>query len=209
MRPRAILADDHRMVAEGIGRLIGEIADLVDQVGNGRDLVVSVRRHRPDVVVSDISMPVMSGLEALRQLRQEGCAVRFIFVTIHADGRLAAEAIKSGANGFVPKQAAGEELLEAMRAVMAGRTYISPHIAKDVVMAAAEGEDPEIRHLTVRQLEVLRLIGEGKRMKEIAAELGLSVRTIEDHKSQLMQSLSAGTTTELVKFAMKKGLASG
>jgi two-component system, NarL family, response regulator NreC len=209
MRPRTILADDHRMVAEGLGKLIGEVAVLVDQVENGRDLVVSVRRNRPDIVVSDVSMPLMSGLEALRQLRAEGCSVRFIFVTIHTDGRLAAEAIKSGANGFIPKQAAGEELLDAMRAVMAGRTYISPRVAKDVVIAASEGGGKETGQLTIRQLEVLRLIGEGKRMKEIAAELCISVRTVEDHKSQLKQLLGAGTTTELVKFAMKKGIVSG
>jgi two-component system, NarL family, response regulator NreC len=209
MRPRTILADDHRMVAEGLGRLIGEMAVLVDQVENGRDLVVSVRRNRPDIVVSDISMPIMSGLEALRQLRAEGCNVRFIFVSIHADGRLVAEAMKFGANGFVPKQAAGEELLDAMRAVMAGRIYISSHVAKDFIIASAEGEDRETGRLTNRQLEVLRLIGEGKRMKEIAAELRISVRTVEDHKSQLKQLLGAGTTTELVKFAMKKGIVSG
>jgi two-component system, NarL family, response regulator NreC len=209
MRPRTILADDHRMVAEGLGKLIGEVAVLVDQVENGRDLVVSVRRNRPDIVVSDISMPLVSGLEALRQLRAEGCNVRFIFVTIHADGRLAAEAIKSGANGFVPKQAAGEELLGAMRAVMAGRTYISPHVAKDFIVSAAEGEDRQSGRLTNRQLEVLRLIGEGKRMKEIAAELCISVRTVEDHKSQLKQLLGAGTTTELVKLAIKRGMVSG
>jgi two-component system, NarL family, response regulator NreC len=205
MRPRVILADDHVMVAEGLGHVIGRVADLVETVASGLQLVESVRRERPDIVVSDITMPGMSGLDAMRQLQSEHISVRFIFLTIHTEPRLAAEAMRAGARGYLLKQAAGEELLEAIRAVMAGRTYLTPLISADTLWAVAQGSHG-LRALTPRQLDVLRLIGHGKRMKEIAAELGLSVRTVEDHKAHLLDALGAESTADLVKFAVKQGL---
>lgn len=202
-----ILADDHAMVAEGLGRLISEVADLVGQVADGRELVDSTRRLKPDIVVSDVSMPVLSGLDALRQLRAGGSQARFIFLTAHTEAQLAAEAMRAGASGYLLKAAAGEELFEAIRAAMAGRVFLSPHIAGDVLRTISGANQGE-HQLTSRQREVLQLIAQGKRMKEIAADLTISVRTVEDHKSQLLVALGAKSTADLVKFAMKRGLVS-
>jgi DNA-binding NarL/FixJ family response regulator len=201
-----ILADDHVMVAQGLGRLLGEAAELVALVSDGRQLVESARTLRPDIVVSDVTMPVMSGLDAMRQLKADGSTARFIFLTIHTDARLAAQALRAGASGYLLKQAAGEELLEALRTVMDGRTYLTSLITKDVLWMMANPIEDDTPVLTPRQLDILRLIAEGKRMKEIAAELGLSVRTIEDHKAQLLRMLGVDSTAELVKFAVRQGL---
>jgi DNA-binding NarL/FixJ family response regulator len=195
------------MVAEGLGRLISEVADLVGQVADGRQLVDSARRLKPDIIISDVSMPVMSGLDALRQLKAEGSQARFIFLTVHTEAQLAAEAMRAGASGYLLKAAAGEELFEAIRAAMAGRVFLSPHIAGDVLRTISGANQGE-RQLTSRQREVLQLIAQGKRMKEIAADLNISVRTVEDHKSQLLVALGVKSTADLVKFAMKHGLVS-
>jgi DNA-binding NarL/FixJ family response regulator len=207
LRARVILADDHAMVAEGLGRLINEVADLVGQVANGRQLVDIARRLKPDIVISDVSMPVMSGLDALRQLKAEGSQARFIFLTAHTEAELAAEAMRAGASGYLLKAAAGEELFEAIRAAMADRVFLSPHIAGDVLRTISGANQGE-RQLTSRQREVLQLIAQGKRMKEIAADLNISVRTVEDHKSQLLVALGVKSTADLVKFAVKHGLVS-
>ncbi|MGV7213505.1 response regulator [Bradyrhizobium sp. UFLA05-112] len=201
-----ILADDHVMVAEGLGRLVGEVADLVAQVDNGKQLVEAVQRLKPDIVVSDVTMPVMSGLEALRQLKAGGSKARFIFLTVHTEPQLATQAIRDGACGYLLKAAAGEELLDAIRAVMADRIYLTPHITKDVLETMSRSADAGRSSLSSRQLEVLRLIAQGNRMKEIAAQLGISVRTVEDHKSQLLAALGVKSTADLVKFAIKQGL---
>jgi two-component system, NarL family, response regulator NreC len=204
MKPRVVLADDHQLVAEGLVRLISEKADIVANVNNGLDLVEIVTRLHPDIVVSDVSMPQLSGIQALRQLVAAGSKARFIFLTVHSDGDLAAEAIRAGAKGFVPKQAAGEEFFDAMNAVLAGRTYISPRITGEVL--ASFRASPAGPKLTVRQREVLSLVCDGHKMKKIAAELDLSVRTVEDHKAQLMHALGATSTAELVKIAIRRGL---
>jgi DNA-binding NarL/FixJ family response regulator len=209
VKPRVILADDHVMVAQGLGRLLADSANLVAVVNDGRQLVESARTLRPDVIVSDVSMPVMSGLDAMRELKAEGSNARFIFLTIHTDARLAAQALRAGASGYLLKQAAGEELLEALRTVMNGRTYLTPLITKDVLWTIATPSEDNAPALTPRQLEVLRLIGQGKRMKEIAAELNVSVRTIEDHKAQLLRLLQFESTADLVKFAVRRGLVQG
>ena len=207
MRPRVILADDHVMVAEALGRLIEEVADLVGRVANGQQLVERARQLKPDIIVSDITMPVMSGLDALRQLKSEQSSARFIFLTVHTEASVAAEAMRAGACGYLLKAAAGEELLEAIRAVMAGRVYLTPHIAGDVLRTISR---PAVRqeHLTSRQRDILRLVAQGKRMKEIAADLKISVRTVEDHKSQLLHVLGVKSTADLIRFAVKQGLIS-
>ncbi|WP_375788412.1 response regulator [Bradyrhizobium sp. Pha-3] len=208
MRPQIILADDHLMVAEGLGRLIGDVADLIAQVTDGRQLVDAVRRLQPDIVVSDITMPVLSGLDAMRELKAAGSRSRFIFLTVHTEPQVAAEALRAGASGYLLKAAAGEELFEAIRAVMAGRVYLTPHVTKDVLRAISQPEGKEASHLTQRQREVLQLIAQGKRMKAIAAELHISIRTVEDHKSQLLHTLDANSTADLIKLALKLGLVS-
>ena len=204
MRPRVLLADDHAVIAEGLARLIGDVADLVGQVNDGLRLVEEVRRLRPDIVVADITMPGMSGIDAMRQLKAEGSQARFIFLTIHTEGRLAAEAMRSGASGYLLKQAAGNELFDAIQAVTSGRTYLTPLITGDVLRNLTAPPDTAERELTPRQRDVLRLLAQGKRMKEIAAELDLSVRTVENHKAHLLQVLSLGSTADLVRFAIKQ-----
>jgi DNA-binding NarL/FixJ family response regulator len=196
------------MVAEGLGRLISEVADLVGQVADGRQLVDSARRLKPDIIISDVSMPVMSGLDALRQLKAEGSQARFIFLTMHTEAQLATEAMRAGASGYLLKAAAGEELFEAIRAAMAGRVFLSPHITGDVLRTISGRANQGERELTSRQREVLKLIAQGKRMKEIAADLNISVRTVEDHKSQLLVALGVKSTADLVKFAVKHGFVS-
>jgi len=209
VKPRVILADDHVMVAQGLGQLISEAADLVAVVSDGRQLVESSRTLHPDIIVSDVMMPIMSGLDAMRQLKADGSNARFIFLTIHTDARLAAQALRAGASGYLLKQAAGDELLEALRTVMDGRTYLTPLITKDVLRTMANPIEDGRPALTPRQLDILRLIAQGKRMKEIAAELDLSVRTIEGHKIQLLRMLDADSTADLIRFAVRQGLVQG
>jgi DNA-binding NarL/FixJ family response regulator len=204
MRPKVLLADDHAVIADGLARLIGDVADLVGQVNDGLRLVSEVRRLRPDIVVSDVTMPGMSGIDAMRQLKAEGSEARFIFLTIHSEARLAAEAMRSGASGYLLKQAAGHELFDAIHAVTSGRTYLTPLITGDVLRNLGSPADATARELTPRQREVLRLLAQGKRMKEIAADLDISVRTVENHKAHLLQVLNLGSTADLVRFAIKQ-----
>lgn len=204
MRPRVILADDHAIIAEGIARLIADVGDLVAQVGDGVRLIDEVRRLRPDIVVSDITMPGMSGIDAMRQLKAEGSKARFVFLTIHAEARLAAEAMRAGASGYLLKQAAGNELFDAIAAVMSGRSYLTPLITGDVLRDLDASSAAVRRELTSRQRDVLRLLAQGKRMKVIAAELGISIRTVENHKAHLMQVLELTTTADLVRFAIRQ-----
>jgi DNA-binding NarL/FixJ family response regulator len=156
-----------------------------------------------------VSMPGMTGLEAMKRLKTLGVRAKFIFLTLHAEPRLASEAMRAGASGYVLKQAAGDELIEAVRAVAGGLTYLTPLITRDVLRAMAQPDDAEQISLTPRQLDVLRLIAEGKRMKEIASELQISVRTVETHKQSLQHALGAETTADLIKFAIKHGLIQG
>ena len=204
MRPRVLLADDHAIVAEGLARLIADVADLVGQVNDGTRLVEETRRLRPDIVVADVTMPGMSGIDAMRQLKAEGVETRFIFLTIHTEARLAAEAMRSGASAYVLKQAAGNELFDAIQAVTLGRTYLTPLITGDVLRNLTEPGDTAERELTPRQRDVLRLLAQGKRMKEIAAELEISVRTVENHRAQLSHVLGLTSTADLVRFAIKQ-----
>ncbi len=205
MRPRVLIADDHVSVADGLGRLVSEVGDLVGVVQDGVQLVARALDLRPDVIVSDISMPGLSGMDAMRQLKARQLPSRFIFLTMHTEARLAAEALRSGASGYLIKHSAGEELLTAIKVVVNGGTYLTPHLTKGVIQGLAS-PDPSDRSLSPRQLDVLRLIAEGKRMKEIAGELRLSVRTVEDHKRHLMEVLGLETNADLIRFAVKQHL---
>jgi two-component system, NarL family, response regulator NreC len=186
-RTTVLLADDHPLVAEGLAALL-------------RD------EFTPDVIVTDITMPGVTGLDALRQMRAEGLSAKVIFLTVHEDIRLAAQALRAGATGFVLKEAAGQEVVAAIHAVLRGRTYVTPRLAPEVLaLLARRGAlgDP----LTSRQREVLRLIAAGWTMKEVAATLGLSTRTAEGHKYQMMQALGVETMAELIRYAIEHGLA--
>jgi DNA-binding NarL/FixJ family response regulator len=182
--------------------------DLVGAVRDGRQLVDAAKRLRPDVIVADISMPVLSGLDALRQLRAEHLDVKVIFLTMHAETELATEAVRAGAAGFLLKQSAGDELLNAIDEVLHGRMYLTPAVTKDVIAGMSAAPQPA-KTLTPRQRDVLRLIVAGRRVKEIASELNLSTRTVESHKYEMMATLGVQSTVELVRYAIQRGLVPG
>lgn len=208
-RARVLLADDHTIVAEGLSRLLREDFELLGSVADGAALIEAASRLRPDVIVADISMPRINGLDAIRELRRQGIQAKMVMLTMHADPQLALEALQSGAAGYVLKHSAGDELITAVREVLRGRTYVTALIASEVRAVTGEVEG---RHagrsmgLTPRQRQVLQLIAEGRTMKEIAAELNLSTRTVESHKYQMIEVLSLRTTADLVRYAVQMGL---
>jgi len=205
-KPRIVLADDHTMLRQGLALLLPKDMELVASVSNGNELLEAARRLRPDLIVADLTMPELGGVEALRTLKSEGITARFVVLTVHVDATLAAEALRAGAMGYVVKQAAGEELEQALRLALAGRTYLSPLLSDEAVRQLADGTPSPGDALTRRQREVLRLLAEGRRVKEIAAQLGLSVRTVETHKYEVMHQLELDSTVDLVKFAIRRGI---
>ena len=208
-RPKIFLADDHTMFAQGLRSLLEDEFDLVGTVADGQALVESAPRLNPDVIVVDISMPVLNGFDAVRELKKAGTTAKIIFLTMHADERLMAEAFRCGGNGYVLKQSAGEELISAIRQVLAGQQYVTPLVAAEVARPPGERTDATLKlKLTPRQREVLQLVIEGCTMKEIAARLGISTRTAESHKYEMMQGLGVESTAELIQYAIKLGLTS-
>jgi DNA-binding NarL/FixJ family response regulator len=207
-RSRVLLADDHTLVAEGLGSLLREEFELVGQASDGRALLGLASELNPDVVVTDITMPLLNGLDAIRELRQVVPAARMVVVTMHADPRMAAEALRAGASGYVLKHSAGHELIQAVREVTRGRVYITPLIAHEVisVLAGTPAASPDVPHLTSRQRQVLQLVAEGHSMKRVAAMLNVSRRTAETHKYQLMAQLGVHSTAGLVQYAFRLGL---
>src|SRR4051794_19890025 len=205
---RVILADDHAIFREGLALLLPPGMELVAAVSNGRELVEATRRLRPGLVVADRAMPELGGLEALRILRTERLHARLVILTAYEDPGLAAEALRAGASGYVVKPAAGEELLQALSFAQSGRTFLSPLVSGDVVRQLMSGGPPRGDTLTPRQREVLRLLAEGQRVKAIAALLGLSVRTVETHKYEIMHVLGVDSTVGLVRFAIREGIVS-
>jgi DNA-binding NarL/FixJ family response regulator len=205
-RPTVLIADDHTMVMEGLVSLLKPKFDVVGAVSDGSLLVDAADRLLPDVIVTDISMPGLSGLEALRRLKAKRRHTKVIVLTMHADAQLATEAMRAGASGFLVKHSAGEELITAINEVLQGRTYLTPAMTGDVIARMSEAVGGPEAHLTSRQIEVLRLISEGRRMKEIAAILNLSPRTVESHKYEMMQVLGVQSTAELVKYALQHRL---
>ena len=185
--------------------------DLVGRVDNGRDLLKKAEELSPDVIVTDISMPLLNGIEALRQLKKARPDVRVVFLTVHADVSYITEAFRAGAAGYVLKQSAAEELRSAIKAAHEGRTYLTPLITKDFldnILNTGEGVDSVNVTLTPREREVLQLLAEGHAVKEIAAVLDISPRTVEFHKYNIMEKLGLRTTAELTQYAIKHGVVS-
>jgi len=207
-RPRLLLADDHTMFSQGLQSLLEDEFDLVGAVADGHALVEAARRLNPDVIIVDISMPVMNGLDAVRQLQKQGVTAKVIFLTMHADDRLLAEAFKCGGSGYVLKQSAGEELIAGIRQVLAGNKYVTPLIASEWAENVGKRVGETKLTLTPRQREVLQLVIQGCTMKEIATRLGISTRTAESHKYEMMDGLGVETTAELIQYAVKLGLTS-
>ena len=207
-KTRVLLADDHTLVAEALKSLLAEPFDLVGVVHDGRALVEAAEKLRPDVIVTDISMPLLNGLEAVRQLRERRPETRIIVLTMHRDTHLAASAFRAGVSGYLLKISPSEELVKAIREVAQGRSYVTTLLAKDLInllmdpATTRENEAP----LTARQREVLQLIAEGRTMKEVAGLLNISPRTAESHKYDIMQALSVRTTAELVQCAVRMKL---
>jgi DNA-binding NarL/FixJ family response regulator len=206
-RTRILIADDHKMFAQGLQGLLEDEFDLVGTVGDGQALVDAAEELQPDVIVVDISMPVLNGLDAVRRLRDKGNSAKVIFLTMHADDRLLAEAFRCGGVGYVLKQSAGEDLIYAIRQALDGFKYVTPLIASEWVQDLAERIDKTQKlTLTPRQREVLQLVIEGCTMKEIATRLGISTRTAESHKYEMMEGLGVQSTAELIQYALKLGL---
>ncbi len=209
LRPRVLLADDHRMVAEGLKRLLSPEFDLVDVVEDGRALVAAAKKLRPDVIVADITMPHLNGIDALAQLKKDHPGVKVVFLTMHQDVAYACRALETGASGYVLKHSAPAELITAIRAALSGKTYLTPALAGEVFRVMQQGptavSDPAAS-LTPRQREILQLLAEGRSAKEIADALAISSRTVEFHKYQMMEALGLHTNAELVHFAIRHGI---
>jgi DNA-binding NarL/FixJ family response regulator len=208
-KPRVLIADDHAIVADGLYLLLRDEFDVVGAARDGSELLELATQTRPDVIVTDISMPSLNGIDAIRQMRTGGCTAKFIVLTQHKDANVAAEAFRVGASGFVLKHAAGQELADAIREVVQGRSYLTPLIAKDLIGLLLDTQPQDNSNdgkLTVRQRETLQLFAEGRTAKEVAASLGISTRTAEGHKYEIMSILGAKTSAELVQHAIRLGL---
>jgi len=203
------MADDHLMVAEALRSLLAPEFDLVGIVEDGRALVEAAGRLRPDVIIADVTMPHLNGIDALVQLRRRGDRVPVVFLTMHHDVSFARRALEAGASGFVLKHSAPIELTVALRAALQGKTYLTPQLASEVLQAmkepATQAADPTAS-ITPRQREVLQLLAEGLSVKEIASRLSISARTVEFHKYEMMQTLHLRNNAELIHFAIKHGL---
>jgi DNA-binding NarL/FixJ family response regulator len=204
-RSRILMADDHRMLAEGLRSLLEPTYELVEIVEDGRALVEAAVRLQPDVIVADITMPLLNGLDAVEQLQRLGCQAKVIFLTMHKDPLYAARALRAGASGFVLKHSASTELLTAIQEALSGRTYVTPAIEELLERLPEPAPDSDVS-LTRRQREVLQLFAEGHSAKEVAKLLHISARTAEGHKAQIMDLLGARSTADLVQCAIRHGL---
>lgn len=204
-RPCILMADDHQMLLDAFTVMLEQDFDVVGAVTDGRALLREFARLNPDVVLLDVAMPLLNGLDAARQLKATRRPVKLVFLTMNPDPDLASEALRLGASGYVLKSSAARELKQAIQEALSGRSYITPLITRDVVGSLIHQGAPRTE-LTGRQREVLQLIAEGKSMKEAAAILDLTPRTIAFHKYRMMEQLDLKTTAELVTFAVRRGV---
>jgi DNA-binding NarL/FixJ family response regulator len=209
-KPRVLIADDHSILLAGLKKLVEGAYEVVGTVEDGRALIEAAERLKPDLILMDISMPLLNGLDAARQLKKLVPDSKLLFLTMHSSPTYATEAFKAGANGYLLKQSAASELPQAIAAVLRGQTYLTPAITREVLDMALLPAEPALKHslsaLTPRQREVLQLIGEGKATKEVATLLNVSVKTVEFHKGRLMEQLNLHSTPALIKFAIAEGL---
>ena len=210
-RTRVILADDHKIVLEGLKNLLEPNFDLVGTVEDGRALLKAVKNLHPDVIVADISMPLLNGIEAVRQIKKADPNVKVVFLTMHPDVSYAAEAFEAGASGYVLKHSAPSELVAAINDALKGRTYVTPMIAGELLESYRNGShkrNDAFAKLSARQREVLQLLAEGKAAKEVAGILKISARTVEFHKYKMMNVLGITSSAKLVQYAIKHGIVS-
>ena len=210
-RPRVLLADDHTLLLDAFAKLLEPECDVVGTVADGRALLAAAEELKPDVVVLDIAMPLLNGLDAGRQLKKALPDVKLIFLTMNQDPAIAAEAFRAGASGYLLKTSAGSELVKAIEEAMSGRSYVTPLITQDLVEVLMLG--PKQRKgaadLTSRQREVLQLLAEGRSMKEAAQILKVTARTIAFHKYRMMDRFRLKSNAELIQFAIRQGVVSG
>jgi DNA-binding NarL/FixJ family response regulator len=208
-RPRILIADDHKIVVAGLKRLLAPDFDIAGIVEDGRELVSVAGRLRPDVIIADISMPMLNGIEAVSQIKKSHEEIKVVFLTMHPDVTYALNAFKAGASGYVLKHSAPDELVTAIREALCGRTYITPLIAGKLLQAYSdEAANPAVvfNKFTPRQREVLQLLAEGYSVKEIAAILSISIKTVEYHKYRMMEDLGIHSVEELLQYAKRNGL---
>ena len=214
MSIRILLADDHKITRQGLRSLLDKQSDMevVAEAEEGRTTVRLVRELLPDVVIMDVSMPDLNGMEATRQIKGEFGDVKIVALSMHSDSLFVTEMLKSGASGYLLKDCAFEELARAIRTVVAGKTYLSPSISgvvvNDYLHRLSKADFSGLDVLTSREREVLQLLAEGKSTKQIALKLHISVKTVETHRRQIMNKLDIHTVAELTKYAIRKGLTS-
>jgi len=202
---RVLLADDHAVVAQGLESLLKKSFDLVGVVHDGHALLDAAEKLRPDVIVTDISMPGLNGVDAIRQIRARRPGTKIVVLTMHRDTQLAVEAFQAGASGYVLKVSPADELIRAIAEVAEGRGYVTTLLTKDLItiLLEARGKAAGGTSLTPRQREVLQLIAEGRTMKEVASILNISPRTAESHKYEIMQVLGVETMAALIQYAVR------
>ncbi|MDA8139852.1 MAG: response regulator transcription factor [Desulfobacteraceae bacterium] len=205
------MADDHQVVLEGLKSLLKDEFDIVGSAQDGQELVNQAVALHPDVIVADISMPQLSGIEAARRIKTVDPNIKIVFLTMHPDATYAASAFEAGASGFVLKHSAPSELVTAIHEAVKGKTYVTPLIAGDLIHAYQQGDSPEkmlLKKISPRQREVLQLMAEGKSAKQIASVLDISTKTVEFHKYKMMEQLNIKTSIALIQYAIKHGIIS-
>lgn len=208
MKKRVLLADDHRIVLEGLRSLLEPEFAIIGAVEDGRALVTEACRLRPDLVVADISMPLLNGIEAARQIKKFAPEIKIVFLTMHGDAEYASSAFEAGASGFVLKHSAPQELIAALHEALLGHLCVPPAITETLPTAMPQENNPSqggTIDLSPRQREVLQLLATGKSAKEIASILGISARTVEFHKYRMMEQLNIQSSAELIQHAVKNG----
>ena len=205
-RPRVLLADDHTLILSAFEKLLTPECEIVGQVSDGRALVAAAETLKPDVIVLDIGMPHMNGLEAGNQIKRKHPAVKLVFLTMNEETDLAVTAFEAGASGYLLKRSAASELLTSIREVMQGRSYVTPLITEGLMGTLLHPDKRKPVELTARQREVLHLLAEGRSMKEVASLLNVAPRTVAFHKYQMMEQLNVKSTAELVQYAVKHNI---
>jgi len=207
-RPRVLLADDHKIVTEGLKGLLEPEFELVGTVEDGRALLAAAEKLRPDVIVADISMPLLNGIDSVRQIKKAHGEIKVVFLTMHPDVTYAVSAFEAGASGYVLKHSAPTELVTAIRSALNGKTFVTPLLADEFKQLTSEKTDQrdELTMLTPRQREILQLLAEGHSAKKIATVLNISSRTVEFHKYRIMKDLGIKSAAELVHYAVRHGI---
>jgi RNA polymerase sigma factor (sigma-70 family) len=213
-KPRLLMADDHSIMLAGLRKLVEGTCEVIGAVEDGRALVEAAEQLRPDLILVDISMPLLNGMDAARQIKKSVPDAKLIFLTMHASPVFATEALQAGASGYLLKQSAASELPQAIETVLNGQVYLTPAITKSVLDSIVKHKSTPMQlrksltQLTPRQREVLQLLAEGKSPKDIAQLLNVSVKTVEFHKTRLMEQLDLHSTLALAKYAIAEGLVS-